>query len=275
MKKKSLKKIAKGCFGAAVVLVLLWCVISVVIYYRMSPDERAKFSKKMKNIKEKRAAKKAKEARAFLDVLLKIRGQMDVETKRRAKLKIKACPVPKGGREVFPVDSYFFSQFFPDKVKVRKLRNHKKWAFLRTPVLRKLQKALDGAEPFPGGKLKEPKMIYALAGAQRKLKGKYLGVFRPLKVSWPVIHEKSRRYSRGFYFGWLFVYDIDSAKRVCQTTLIVRNSKKIKAKSLRIAGVKLGGSATKAVEKDFVKQFRKESGNRLKSITKQLQLKFP
>lgn len=113
----------------------------------------------------------------------------------------------------------------------------------------------------------------------RAQSGAILVVYRAAEKEWPVVSGKSNdifskdfSYDGGVFSGWLFVYDVDSGERKCQTKLVFESSEVVNFRKSRFSSEKK--KAKEAVEEDFEDQFQTAATEAIKRAAPDLRLGY-
>jgi hypothetical protein len=143
----------------------------------------------------------------------------------------------------------------------------KDWPFLTSDGVRKLLDDKRSAED-------RAKAIDEI----RAQSGSLLVVYRADHKEWPVVSGKSDvigsdfSYDGGDFAGWLFVYDVDSGERKCQTKLAFESSDAVDFRKSRLSSEKK--KAKDAVEEDFKNRFETAATDAIKRAAPDLRLGY-
>lgn len=143
----------------------------------------------------------------------------------------------------------------------------KDWPFLTSDPVRKAMDEKRSAED-------RAKSIEEL----RTQSGPLLVVYKANQKSWPVVTSKSDlvgkdvSYEGGEFAGWLFVYDVDTGERKCQTKLVFESSSVVNFRKSRFSSEKK--KARQAIEEDLQEQFETAATEAIKRAAPDLRLGY-
>ncbi|MBK8252548.1 MAG: hypothetical protein IPK82_07760 [Polyangiaceae bacterium] len=142
----------------------------------------------------------------------------------------------------------------------------KQWTFLTSESVKK---ALDTAQTAED-RAKSVEAVQAESGA-------LIVVYKSKQRAWPVVSKnditsKDFSYDGGEFSGHLFVYNINSAERLCQTKLEFESSEVVSFRKKRFDSSK--GSAQDAVISDFREQFYTAAEGAVKRAAPDLKLGY-
>lgn len=174
----------------------------------------------------------------------------------------KVCPkgalsrylAGKDRREVPAVDFDFFDWKGGDDA-------GKAWAMMVNPDLRKILDPKRNIED-------RAKELEKLRGDS----GPLLVVYKPARTKLLPRVMDGKEYDGGEYEGWLFVYDVDTADRLCQTRLVFESSDQVSFRKGRFSSEKK--KLSEAVMDDFEDRFHTAATDAMKRAAPDLKLGY-
>lgn len=107
--------------------------------------------------------------------------------------------------------------------------------------------------------------------AARSDGGPLLVVYRASKKLWPQVAD-GKNFDGGEFEGWLFVYDVDTAARLCATPLIFASSGEVEFRKGRFSSAK--DKLADAVQADFKDNFETAATDAIKRAAPDLRLGY-
>ena len=255
-----------GCLGVIGVFVLL-LIVGLIGRALMTPEEKAAMAAKRQAAEAKAAEEqKAADAQAVADE--KAAEEKTVAQQKQSaddflrrltllrrcvpavdQLHEQAAPAGSGVGKItyYPADYGFMTQFAETGFVPLTSDDPNLW--YRGTVFDDMQKALTSDLPP-----EKRNAILAKTAADFDTKP-YLAVFVPLEQNRPVLDADGKKFTSGYFRGWVILLDSKKQELISETTFEAKNSATVTKYRPKVAGIAIGSGIGSAVASDFTDNF--------------------